>query len=431
MSSPDEIDVATENVNSVVPEDAEIAAFYSACQWQGEPGGPTWEQQREVEQNVFLLRKHQRTLPSSPPPPLRLYRDRHVAYVLRSLEYLPRGYEGLSASRPWICFWLLRSLRALGAELPAELGARIVSHVRACWDEKEGAFGGGPGQAAHMASSYAAVAALVEVGGSAALSAVNVDALHAFMRRMRRPDGAFHVSTCGEADIRAIYAAAAVASLTGITALDTELFADTPTYVRSLQSFDGGFGGEPGNEAHGGNSYCAVATLVALGRLRDVDVPALLDWAAMRQMSFEGGFQGRTNKLVDACYSFWVGAIFPLLRFAHALHPYHPVREDDDPDATPEARVMGGLFDGEALQRYVLECAQERRGGFRDKPTLQPDLLHTCYALSGMSIAQQYGGAEMTDNIALVPTDPVYNVTVDKAVEARLYFDAQQKRPHD
>ena len=33
----------------------------------------------------------------------------------------------------------------------------------------------------------------------------------------------------------------------------------------------------------------------------------------MKQMSFEGGFQGRTNKLVDGCYSFWQGAIFPIL----------------------------------------------------------------------------------------------------------------------
>src|SRR5690349_5211926 len=30
-------------------------------------------------------------------------------------------------------------------------------------------------------------------------------------------------------------------------------------------------------------------------------------------MTFAGGFQGRTNKLVDSCYSFWMGAIFPQL----------------------------------------------------------------------------------------------------------------------
>ena len=33
----------------------------------------------------------------------------------------------------------------------------------------------------------------------------------------------------------------------------------------------------------------------------------------MRQMRLEGGFQGRTNKLVDGCYSFWQGGAFPLI----------------------------------------------------------------------------------------------------------------------
>lgn len=31
-------------------------------------------------------------------------------------------------------------------------------------------------------------------------------------------------------------------------------------------------------------------------------------------MTFEGGFQGRTNKLVDGCYSFWCGAIMPIVQ---------------------------------------------------------------------------------------------------------------------
>ena len=30
-------------------------------------------------------------------------------------------------------------------------------------------------------------------------------------------------------------------------------------------------------------------------------------------MAFEGGFQGRTNKLVDCCYSFWGAGDFPLI----------------------------------------------------------------------------------------------------------------------
>ena len=30
-------------------------------------------------------------------------------------------------------------------------------------------------------------------------------------------------------------------------------------------------------------------------------------------MKFEGGFQGRTNKLVDSCYSFWQAGMFPVI----------------------------------------------------------------------------------------------------------------------
>ena len=32
------------------------------------------------------------------------------------------------------------------------------------------------------------------------------------------------------------------------------------------------------------------------------------------QGAMEGGFMGRTNKLVDGCYSFWQGGLFPLLQ---------------------------------------------------------------------------------------------------------------------
>jgi len=45
-----------------------------------------------------------------------------------------------------------------------------------------------------------------------------------------------------------------------------------------------------------------------------LDLPRLAAWAAQRQSVLEGGFNGRTNKLADGCYSFWQGALFPLLR---------------------------------------------------------------------------------------------------------------------
>ena len=44
------------------------------------------------------------------------------------------------------------------------------------------------------------------------------------------------------------------------------------------------------------------------------DAVRLCSWAAHRQGSFEGGFNGRTNKLVDGCYSFWQGGLFSVLQ---------------------------------------------------------------------------------------------------------------------
>jgi hypothetical protein len=42
----------------------------------------------------------------------------------------------------------------------------------------------------------------------------------------------------------------------------------------------------------------------------------LQHWLSARQMRVEGGFQGRSDKLVDGCYSFWQGAAFTIVRQA-------------------------------------------------------------------------------------------------------------------
>lgn len=94
-------------------------------------------------------------------------------------------------------------------------------------------------------------------------------------------------------------------------------------------------------------------------------------------MGLEGGFQGRTNKLVDGCYSFWGAGDFPIIR-AELLRSGNSGTEDD----------LDYLFDREALQEYILLCCQSEYGGLIDKPGKGPDYYHTCYCLSGLSVAQ-------------------------------------------
>ena len=87
---------------------------------------------------------------------------------------------------------------------------------------------------------------------------------------------------------------------------------------------------------------------------RYLHVDALIAWLSARQYAPEGGLSGRTNKLVDGCYSHWVGGCWPLLEACVLSSP-----------------SQSSLYDRDALIRYILCCCQDqtRRGGLRDKPS--------------------------------------------------------------
>lgn len=64
----------------------------------------------------------------------------------------------------------------------------------------------------------------------------------------------------------------------------------------------------------GGTTFCAVASLYLMGELETSltqrQTESLKRWCMLRQQS---GFQGRPNKPVDTCYSFWVGGTLQVL----------------------------------------------------------------------------------------------------------------------
>jgi protein farnesyltransferase subunit beta len=161
-------------------------------------------------------------------------------------------------------------------------------------------------------------------------------------------------------------------------------------------------------------------------------------------MSFEGGFQGRTNKLVDSCYSFWQAAIFPLVQYALGITPTK-MREMNGGEAD-EYHVHSWLFDQEALQKYILLACQDYDGGIKDKPGKSRDYYHTCYALSGLAIAQH---DDLDTNVANInielPTHicefglfqnlveiihPVYNVRPERVARAKEYFSKFELPSH-
>ncbi|XP_061429535.1 protein farnesyltransferase subunit beta-like [Lethenteron reissneri] len=343
-----------------------------------------------------------------------LFRDRHYQYLKKGLHHLSDAYECLDASRPWICYWILHGLELLDEPVPDSLASDVCAFLKLC-QCADGGFGGGPGQQAHLAPTYAAVNALCILGTEESYAVIDREKLQSFLYRIKQPNGDFCMHEGGETDVRSAYCAASVASLTYI--MEPKLFEGTADWVVSCQNWEGGIGGVPGMEAHGGYTFCGLAALVILRKERMLDLQRLLRWVVNRQMRFEGGFQGRTNKLVDGCYSFWQAGLLPLL---------HRSLMNEGDQALSEQRWM---FHQEALQEYLLMCCQHVAGGLLDKPGKARDFYHTCYCLSGLSVAQHFckdGLSKDTivgkESNALQPTHPIYNIDPDKVARALVHF---------
>ncbi|KAK3941586.1 terpenoid cyclases/protein prenyltransferase alpha-alpha toroid [Diplogelasinospora grovesii] len=271
-----------------------------------------------------------------------------------------------------------------------------------------GGFGGGGRQMSHICTTYAVVLALALVGGEEAFEVIDRKAMWKWLNTLKQADGGFQVALGGEEDIRGAYCGAVIIRLLNIPLnLTSEspawsegepernLLTGLADYVKRCQTFEGGISGQPDAEAHGAYAFCALGCLSLLDHPRRIipkylDVPRLISWLSSRQYAPEGGFSGRTNKLVDGCYSHWVGGCFPLIEACLASPEESGQAQGEATRGKLPPAPDSGLFSREGLIRYILCCCQDQsnRGGLRDKPGKTSDAYHSCYVLSGLSSAQ-------------------------------------------
>jgi geranylgeranyl transferase type-1 subunit beta len=135
------------------------------------------------------------------------------------------------------------------------------------------------------------------------------------------------------------------------------------SYIKSCKSYDGAIALLPGQEGHGGSTFCGVASLVLMGRLDEMEkdfTKDLVQWCVSRQVN---GMQGRPNKAEDTCYSYWIGGTLRLLGHQE-------------------------LLDEGKLCHYVMTC-QTQMGGFGKVVGAFPDVLHSFYSMAWLSLSTQ------------------------------------------
>ncbi|PVD19709.1 hypothetical protein C0Q70_20200 [Pomacea canaliculata] len=212
--------------------------------------------------------------------------------------------------------------------------------------------------------TYTALASLLILGDN--LARVNKEAVLAGLRALQQKDGSFScVPEGSETDMRFVYCAACISYiLNDWSGVDTTKAVD---YITKSISYEGAIGQGPGTEAHGGPTFCAVASLFLMNKLSSTlsaqQCARLQRWCIMRQ---ESGFQGRPNKPVDTCYSFWVGATLQLLGILD---------------------LTDFLFN----RTFILSTQSSITGGLAKWIDNPPDPLHTYLGLCGLSLIGEPG----------------------------------------
>ena len=212
----------------------------------------------------------------------------------------------------------------------------------------------------HVAMTYTALATLLILGDD--LSRVDKRSVLQGIKKLQLADGSFAATALGsESDMRFVYCACCVCyMLNDWSPIDQDRVAQ---FILKCQNYDYGIGQRPYLEAHGGSTFCALASLVLMGRLHTTFSPARVEglklWCIRRQQT---GFQGRPNKPTDTCYSFWIGATLHLLECA-------------------------SWVDKLWNTSFILSTQSKHVGGFAKWPDTHPDPLHTYLGLSALSLS--------------------------------------------
>ncbi|GAB7359276.1 hypothetical protein MBLNU230_g5932t2 [Neophaeotheca triangularis] len=321
-------------------------------------------------------------VPDGLPDELKLVIEKHVAYIQSldtrkdELEYHLTEHLRISG-----IYWGLQALHLLGQ--PHALPRKgVFDFVLSCLHDN-GGFGAAPGHDPHMLYTVSSVQILAMIEGFDELEQRIPNGMRKiadYIAGLQKPNGTFAGDEWGETDTRFLYGAFNALSLLGFMPFQPSStqppLIDLPAaiaYVRASQNFDGAFGVSPGAESHSGQVFTCVGALAIAGELDNVLGESGRDklgaWLSERQLA-SGGLNGRPEKLVDVCYSWWVMSSLSMIERLHWI-------------------------DQRKLTAFILACQDPENGGMSDRPGDMVDVFHTNFGIAGLSLVGYPGLREV------------------------------------
>lgn len=318
--------------------------------------------------------------------PLQLLREPHISFVQSQVD----GYSSIGhlPTHCWFPIYHLGAAYLLQCDPQTEKCLHFLKRLQ----RPDGGFASCPRDNINLVYLYGAINGVIAIGTEEAYELVDKQKIRDEIMKLKKPDGSFDAALGELGDPRSTYSAIVIADLLGI--LDDELTTGVAEYILSCQTYDGGFAAVPGGESHGGFGFCAIGTLKILKRLDECNLNRAIQWIVTKQSQFSGGFIGRTNKLPDSCYTWWIGSMARQISDHLKIPPF---------------------WNQEGLVNYVYGSCQHHRGGLRDHlPNTRVDQFHTMYSLAGLSVAGP--------DLGLPECDTMWVASPDLVQKARDYF---------
>ncbi|XP_005176475.1 geranylgeranyl transferase type-1 subunit beta [Musca domestica] len=322
--------------------------------------------------------------------------SKHAKYFVRFLHLLPARLASHDSTRGTIAFFsvcgldVLNSLHLLTPEMRQNIidwtyGSLVIPHtderncsgflgsrsIKIITEDEELLRNARCYQWGHLAMTYTSLGILVTLGDD--LSRLDRKSIVDGVAAVQKADGSFSACIDGsENDMRFVFCAAAICHMLDYWGdVDKDKMFDF--IIKSIR-YDYGFSQHLDGEGHGGTTYCALAALQLSDQLHRLDADTIENirrWCIFRQVD---GFQGRPNKPVDTCYSFWIGASLKILNAFE-------------------------MTDYAANRSYILETQDNIVGGFAKWPHSTTDPFHTYLGLCGLSFTGEPGLLEVMPSL--------------------------------
>lgn len=308
--------------------------------------------------------------------------DLHAQFILNldsdqakeTFEYYVSEHLRMSGA-----YWGCCAMALLG-RLGAMDKEGIVAWVQQCFDPASGGYSGNVGHDPHLLYTLSAIQILMLFEADHLIPVAQVVR---YISSLQNPDGSFNGDPWGEVDTRFSYCAFnALSLLNRLDAIDVD---KALTWLQKCRNFDGGFGAIPGAESHAAQIFCVVGCFAISKRMDQLQEKELLAWfLAERQNPRDGGLNGRPEKTSDVCYSWWVLSSLAMMK-----------RLD--------------WINGQKLREFIRQCEDLESGGIADAVGDLPDVFHTFFGLSGLSLLGD-AGLQAIDPIWALPPSTLQRV---------------------